>query len=124
MPMHYYGYTNRILLQENSSEDVNYFIPVYLIMKIKSIQDIDIQKLTGTISCVILVNILIEDLPAPLVHMLESNIEMQINRSELLILKEDRENNINMSKNKKMLKFTIRRNLSATIVSDTLWSPF
>jgi hypothetical protein len=122
--MHYYGYTNRILLQENSSEDVNYFIPVYLIMKIKSIQDIDIQKLTGTISCVILVNILIEDLPAPLVHMLESNIEMQINRSELLILKEDRENNINMSKNKKMLKFTIRRNLSATIVSDTLWSPF
>ncbi len=124
MPMHYYGYTNRILFQENSSEDVNYFIPVYLIMKIKSIQDIDIQKLTGTISCVILVNILIEDLPAPLVHMLESNIEMQINRSELLILKEDRENNINMSKNKKMLKFTIRRNLSATIVSDTLWSPF
>lgn len=51
---------------------------------------------------------------------------MQVNRSELVFLKEDRERNISVSKDKqnKMLKFTLRRNLSATIVSDTLWSPF
>ena len=49
---------------------------------------------------------------------------MQINRSELIVLKDDREQNINMTRTKKMLRFTIRRNVNATIVEDTLWSPF
>ena len=60
MPVYYYGYTNRILVQEGSPEshDVNFFIPAYLILKIKSIQDIDIQKLTGIISSVLIVYVL------------------------------------------------------------------
>ena len=49
---------------------------------------------------------------------------MQINRSELIILKENLEANINMAKSKKMLRFTIRKNVNATIMEDTLWSPF
>lgn len=73
MPAHYYGYSNRILMQE-AKDEINYFIPVYPILKIKSIQDIDIQKLNGSISCVIIIYVCIEKLPPALVHMLENDI--------------------------------------------------
>ena len=51
--------------------------PLYFIFKIKSIQDIDIQKLTGSISCVI-IHILIEDLTEPIVHLLETGMVTQV----------------------------------------------
>lgn len=124
MPYYYYGFTNRILEQETSVEDVSFFVPVYAILKIKSLQDIDIQKLSGSISCVLLVSVLIEGLPEPLVHLLEHSIEMQINRSELVVLRDHAKQNICLTKTKKMLRFTIRKNISATILEDTLWSPF
>lgn len=67
MPHHYFGYTNRILCQNTPSkkdlDEINLFIPIYPILKIKSLQDIDVQKLTGSISCVLIINVLIEGLP-------------------------------------------------------------
>lgn len=49
---------------------------------------------------------------------------MQINRSEVLILKEDFENRISFKRTKRMLVFTIRKTLTASIMEDTLWEPF
>jgi hypothetical protein len=57
MPHQYTGFTNRILVQEPDAKTINYFIPVYVIIKIKSIQEIDIQKLVGSISCVIIISV-------------------------------------------------------------------
>lgn len=60
---------------------MNLFIPVYVILKIKSLQEVDVSKLVGSVSVVILVNVLVENLPEPIVHLLSNNIELQINRS-------------------------------------------
>lgn len=46
MPPHYFGFTNRILSQTEGSS-VHLFVPVYLILRIKSLQGIDVQNLTG-----------------------------------------------------------------------------
>jgi len=80
MPSHYVGFTNRILSQEKG-DVLNLFIPVYVILKIKSLQEVDVSKLVGSVSVVILVNVLVENLPEPIVHLLSNNIELQINRS-------------------------------------------
>ena len=124
MPAHYFGFSNRILQQQLPKNQVNLFVPVYAILKIKSIQGIDVHNLTGQINTVLLINILIEDLPDPLVHLLSSQVEIQINRSELLFLKEDRESNISFSRTSRMIRFTVRKTLNATISEDTKWSPF
>ena len=62
MPPHYYGFTNRILVQQKDRTS-NLFLPAYVILKIKSLQGIDVKTLTSSINAVIIVNILIEDLP-------------------------------------------------------------
>jgi hypothetical protein len=69
MPAHYVGFTNRILSQEKGN-DLNLYIPAYVILKIKSLQEVDVRKLVGEFSAVILVNVLIENLPEPIVHLL------------------------------------------------------
>jgi hypothetical protein len=124
MPGHYYGFTNRILWQDMPKDVVNLFVPVYVILKIKNLQSVDVHSLTGSINSVIIIQILIEDLPEPLIHLLSTSIELQINRSELLFLHEDPEKNISLARTDKMLRFTIRRTLAATIFEETFWSPF
>lgn len=42
----------------------------------------------------------------------------------MLILKEDFENRISFKRTKRMLVFTIRKTLTASIMEDTLWEPF
>ena len=46
MPFQYCGFTNRILIQDlpdkKNEQYRNYYIPVYVILKIKNIKDIDI----------------------------------------------------------------------------------
>jgi len=42
----------------------------------------------------------------------------------VLILKEDFENRISFKRTKRMLVFTIRKTLTASIMEDTLWEPF
>lgn len=69
MPPHYVGFTNRILSQEKG-ETLTLYIPAYVILKIKSLQEVDVRKLVGEISAVILVNVLIENLPEPIIHLL------------------------------------------------------
>jgi hypothetical protein len=49
---------------------------------------------------------------------------VQINRSESMILRKNKEADIQMSRSKKMLKFTIRRSITTSILEDTFWSPF
>jgi len=124
MPVHYFGFSNRILQQPLPKNQINLFVPIYAILKIKSIQAIDVHNLTGQINTVLLINILVENLPEPLIHLLSSQVEIQINRSELLFLKESRESNIAFSRTPKMLRFTVRKTLAATISEDTIWSPF
>ena len=80
MPPHYFGFTNRILSQEDGSK-TNLFVPVYVAFRIKSIHKVDVQELTGELNAVLIVSILVEGLPEPLVHMLENSVELQINRS-------------------------------------------
>ena len=73
MPPHYVGFTNRILSQEKG-DTLNLYIPAYVILKIKSLHEVDVSKLVGVVSVVILVNVLIENLPEPIVHLLTNNI--------------------------------------------------
>ena len=74
MPVHYFGFTNRILQQQLPKNKINLFVPVYAIMKVKSIQKIDVHELAGQINTVLIIQVLVEDLPPPLVHLLTSRI--------------------------------------------------
>jgi hypothetical protein len=114
MPFHYYGFTNRILAQD-VGDTTNLFVPVYVILKIKSMQSLNVQDLSGSINAVLIVNVLIEGLPDPLVHLLSNSMEMQINRAETIFLRENKEQSIVVSSSKKMLRFTIRRTLTGTL---------
>mgnify|MGYP000486476422 CR=1 FL=1 len=55
MPVHYFGFTNRILQQQMPKNKVNLFVPVYAIMKVKSIQKIDVHELAGQINTVLII---------------------------------------------------------------------
>jgi hypothetical protein len=59
-----------------------------------------------------------------LVYLLETSIEMQFNRTEHMFLRESREDNISVKRTEKMLRFTVRKMLTGTIVGETFWSPF
>jgi hypothetical protein len=56
------GFTNQVLCQE-SKKAVTFYLPVYITNKIKSIQDVSIQSLTGDVSCAIIINIFYGDIP-------------------------------------------------------------
>ena len=51
-------------------------------------------------------------------------MELQINRSQCLFLRENKEDDIHMSSSSKMIKFTMRKVLTATLQEDAFWSPF
>jgi hypothetical protein len=123
MPPHYLGFTNRALQQIRPGH-THLFLPVYLALRIKSLQGVDVQNLSGEINGVIVVWVQIEDLPEPLVHILSSKIELQVNRSQPIFLKDDRQQGISLLRTSKTLKFTIRKKITARIHEDTHWSPF
>ena len=56
------GFSNQVLVQEGR-KTVNFFLPVYITCKIKSIQDVSVQSLTGNISCAMIINVRYDDLP-------------------------------------------------------------
>ena len=56
------GFTNQILVQEGR-KTVNFFVPVYVTCKIKSIQDVSVHSLTGNISCALIINIRYDEIP-------------------------------------------------------------
>ena len=62
MPPHYLGFTNRIISQ-NLTEHTHLFLPVYLSLRIKNLQAVNVQNLSGEINGVIMMWVLIEDLP-------------------------------------------------------------
>jgi hypothetical protein len=104
---------------------VNFYIPVYVACKIKSIQDVSAQTLTGNISCALIINVKYGDLPEEIVEKLEKGIIIQLNRGEAMQLADDGLN-ITFKRNYKaeFLTFTIRKVFLAFMVEDTLWSPF
>jgi hypothetical protein len=73
------GFTNQVLYQENK-KCINYYLPVFITNKIKSIQDISVQSLTGNISCALIINVCFEGLPEEVVKKLEDSIIIQLNR--------------------------------------------
>lgn len=72
------GFTNQVLVQEGR-KSVNFFLPVYVTCKIKSIKDVSVHALTGNISCALIVNVKYGDLPEEIVNKLENSIIMQLN---------------------------------------------
>ena len=63
------GFTNQVLVQD-SRKTVNFFLPVYITCKIKSIQDVSVQSLTGNISCAMIINVRYDDLPEEIIDKL------------------------------------------------------
>ena len=100
-------------------------MPVFITNKIKSIQDISVQSLTGNISCALIVNVCFEGLPEEIIKKLESAIIIQQNRGEAIKLEDDGIT-ITVKRDKKshFLIFTIRKLFLAFLLEDTLWSPF
>lgn len=101
------------------------FLPVYVACKIKSIQDVSVQSLTGNISCALIISISYADLPEELIAKLENSVVLQLNRGEPMILADDGLN-ITCKRNEKarFLVFTLRKVFLALMIEDTLWSPF
>ena len=60
------GFTNQVLV-ESSQKSTTYYVPVFITCKIKSIQDVSVQSLTGNISCAMIVNISYGDMPEEIV---------------------------------------------------------
>ena len=56
------GFTNQILVEE-SKKSIGYYVPVYITCKIKAIQDVSLQALTGNVSCALILNVAYGDLP-------------------------------------------------------------
>ena len=82
------GFTNQVLVQEGR-KSVNFFLPVYVTCKIKSIKDVSVQALTGNISCALIVNVKYGDLPEEIVKKLENSIILQLNCGEAMLLTHD-----------------------------------
>lgn len=118
------GFTNQVLCQE-SKKAVTFYLPVYITNKIKSIQDVSIQSLTGDVSCAIIINIFYGDIPEEIVEHLKTSILVQLNRGEAIKLEDD---GISITtkndKKSKFLIFTLRKVFLAFLVEDTVWSPF
>jgi hypothetical protein len=113
-----------VLFQENRKA-INYYLPVYITNKIKSIQDVSVQNLTGNISCAMIINIGYEGLPEEIIQRLESSIIIQLNRGEAIKLEDDGISiTVKRDKKSNFLIFTIRKLFLAFLLEDTLWSPF
>lgn len=113
------------MLVQQGKKAINLYLPVYVTCKIKSIQDVSVQLLTGNISCALIINILYGDIPEEIINKLESSIIVQLNRGEVMLLADDGLT-IACKRNKKakLLIFTIRKVFLAFMMEDTLWSPF
>jgi hypothetical protein len=104
---------------------MNYYLPVYITNKIKSIQDVSVQSLTGNISCAIIINVFHEGVPEEVVDRLENSMIVQLNRGEAIKLEDDGITiTVKRDKKKHFLIFTIRKVFLAFLLSDPLWSPF
>jgi hypothetical protein len=113
-----------VLVQEGR-KSVNFYVPTFVACKIKSIQDVSVQSLTGNISCCLLIYIKYGDIPEEIVNKMENSIILQLNRGEAMLLAEDGLT-ITLKKHPKdkFMVFTIRRIFLASMIEDTLWSPF
>jgi len=100
-------------------------LPVYITNKIKSIQDVSVQSLTGNISCALIINIFFGDIPEEILKKLENSIVVQLNRGEAMFLADDGITiTFKRDKKAKFLIFTIRKVFLGFLIEDTLWSPF
>ncbi len=98
---------------------------MFVTNKIKNIQDVSVQSLTGNISCTMIINVCFEGIPEEIVKKLENSIIIQLNRGEAIKLEDDGIT-ITVKRDKKanFLIFTIRKLFLSSLISDTLWSPF
>lgn len=68
------------MLVQGGKKSINYYLPVYITNKIKSIQDVSVQSLTGNISCALIINVFHEGIPMEIVDRLENSMIVQLNR--------------------------------------------
>jgi hypothetical protein len=120
------GMSNNVLMRRDpEKKSIQLFVPAYVSVKIKSIQQIEIKDLIAEINCVLIIILLIDGLSDPLKKLLENNIMVQVNRGDSfqLAVKED-STKIKMKKEGKFLKFIIRDVFPVQIYDDVFLSPF
>lgn len=98
------------MLFSESKKAINFFLPVYVTNKIKSIQDVSVQSLTGNISCALIINVFFGDIPEEIIKKLEDSIVVQLNRGESMFLADDGISvTVKRDKKARFLIFTIRK---------------
>jgi hypothetical protein len=73
------GFTNQILIQD-SEKAVQIYVPIYISLKVKSIQDLNIKDLVAKIQTVLIVTLYVESLPEQILDALRSKVMVQVNR--------------------------------------------
>jgi hypothetical protein len=101
------------------------FLPVYISLKVKSIQEISLGELMARIGCVLIIFINIKGLPRAVIDHLKENVLVQVNRGDSFLLKEEPgTGKVILKELKDKLHFTIRETFPVQIYDDVFLAPF
>jgi hypothetical protein len=116
------------VLTQDTGKETQIFVPAYVSLKVKNIQELKFKDLEANIHCVLIIVFNLQDLPEDIKKPLRSKVMVQINRGNSFFLNEEEgKTNIKLKeagKNKEFLTFTVRWSFPVQIYEEIFLSPF